>query len=167
MEFTIDRSRWRFGGTAGSDAPVLEKALGATYLENEQGYSCCLGFACRAAGAPAPAGLYDSPAALVWQKPGHRLALCEAGLVYEPPYYGASFATDSPFSAEAVVLNDNAAVATPEELEAELKALCERYGHVVTFVGAYSEAQRALLARNHACAVKAAQPALAPEENEP
>lgn len=40
-KFTVRRSKWRRGGPHYS-----EKNKGTTFLLNEEGYMCCLGFAC-------------------------------------------------------------------------------------------------------------------------
>jgi hypothetical protein len=45
IKVTIDRSKWRTGSSYDSAA-----GLGMTKLLNNEGYMCCLGFCCKAAG---------------------------------------------------------------------------------------------------------------------
>lgn len=55
LSFTVKLSKWRCGGEKGKFDPSMprnQKSLGVgdTALLNAQGFSCCLGFACRGAG---------------------------------------------------------------------------------------------------------------------
>lgn len=47
-KIVIDRAKWR----TGAKNPNVATGLGDTLLLNDQGYMCCLGFICKAAGVP-------------------------------------------------------------------------------------------------------------------
>lgn len=48
LSFTVKLSKWRCGGHSAFADNKL--GIGATFLINPEGYKCCLGFACQAAG---------------------------------------------------------------------------------------------------------------------
>jgi hypothetical protein len=115
IKVTIDRSKWRTGGIYDSAT-----GRGATKLLNNEGYMCCLGFCCKAAGCSdedimnviSPAGVY-------------RLN------------FGGSSLRDSRFDCNAMKINDSNL--TREVKEQRLLELFKDSSFEIEFTGEYTD----------------------------
>lgn len=108
----IDRSRWRTGGNWNKDLPTENlTGKGATFLRNEQGFQCCLGFVCEAEGV-AIAGNKAYPCSLHVDVPN----------LTEPYNIHGILFKDSELTGKAVKINDDPNT-TVAQKEAALKEL--------------------------------------------
>ncbi len=119
----IDRSKWRSGGFTG----INETGKGTTFLLNEEGYMCCLGFRCHQMGIPKK-DLLDKGApwelSYDWDIPD--LLDDDDERIY----------SDSDFTDEAIAINDDPSL-TPAEREKAIKNHFKKIGVTVEFTGKY------------------------------
>jgi hypothetical protein len=141
IKVVIDRSKWRTGKVS-----KHHTGLGGTNLLNDQGYMCCLGFCCKAAGvaskyllhAGAPNHVVNmlrgSPLQRVLKLRGIRALtkICNFGKDNDKVHADASTLTSF-----AVAINDNA-LTTPEEKEQDLLELFKDSVFELEFTGSYS-----------------------------
>lgn len=122
MKFTIDRSKWRCGG---SNDYRTKRGEGTVNLLNDKGFMCCLGF------VEKQLGLNDSQI-LDMDFPKHtRVAniLCEYSK-HSFTYFNSSLAS------QAARINDDGFY-TDAEREAKLIELFAQHGHEIEFTGEY------------------------------
>lgn len=120
----IDRSKWRTGGD--SDIATGE---GNTLLLNKEGYQCCLGFICEAAGVP-------REKMQGWCLPGSVDMVVE-GLTEYFDFGRHDACIDTKLANDAVGINDNG-VMSPAEKERKLLELFKDSPYELEFVGEYS-----------------------------
>lgn len=124
LTFTIDRSKWRCGG----DKAKYSKGSGSTNLLNNDGYKCCLGFACLAAGLKEKDILgFGSPRCVLWKIPE-----AESKIIHlaDNPF------TDSTFSRGAMRINDDPGL-NAQEREEQLIQLGRTMQIDISFTGEY------------------------------
>lgn len=120
----IDRSKWRTGGN--SDIATGE---GNTLLLNAEGYQCCLGFVCEAAGVP-------RKKMRGWCLPNSVNTVVE-GLTELLDVGSHDEFVDTKLADAAVGINDNG-VMPPAEKEQKLLELFKDSPYELEFVGEYS-----------------------------
>lgn len=124
----IDRAKWRIGGEG-----IHKTGEGNTALLNDEGFMCCLGFRCEQMGIPKKdllgavtpdslSELYDIPDLI--EKVGS--------------YDGYDAYDDTPFTQEAVNINDNTDL-SPEEREKAITKHFKKIGVIVEFKGRYKK----------------------------
>lgn len=121
MKFTVDRSKWRFGGGKHFDTK------GETQLLNNRGYMCCLGFCMK------QLGLDDN---LIRDKAAPANVMLKHNDFVSCGPYGTI--KNSSLSMEAMRINDNDNISGPER-ERRLIELFSEHGHEIEFVGEYPE----------------------------
>ena len=127
-KFTINRSKWRTG-TEGSN----KTGIGDTFLLNNEGFMCCLGFYSIQAGFGVTDCLNEPYARNIVRKRKDKADSFKKleMLVHEldGEYYHSAFAT------EAMGINDNKTI--PEQKEIEIKELFAKEGVEVEFYGEF------------------------------
>ena len=114
-DVVIDRGKWRCGGWKG-----LDPVLGETRLLGEEGFRCCLGFACSAR------GVADDDLAGRWMPTDTGKSI--KGLSYR--------GTDTKVSDCAVDINDDHEC-TVSDREESVKRVLSKAGFNVIFEGEY------------------------------
>ena len=122
FKFTVDLKRWRCGGNYYTEN-ILGK--GITSLLNSEGYMCCLGFACLAAGIETER-IFNKPVPM-------SLRQVIPNLTTSIPYHGATMIINTDFSSEATRINDNP-VTTSQEKMGALKELGKKHNIEIDFV---------------------------------
>jgi len=119
MEFIIDRSKWRCGGTLEHNS----KGLGKTRLLNSEGYMCCLGQVSKQLGC--------SDESLLFTETPYSINDDEIDKVRDV------LLTDNRYhnnlSLKAIDINDDNTII--KEKEVLLKELFKEHGHSITFIG--------------------------------
>lgn len=131
MDFVIDRSKWRCGGSG----PHMQ-GTGPTELLNNDGFMCCLGQVCKQLGVPESKMLnVPAPLTLVHRSYTSAESLHPLGYIVE-----AGVLAGTALTQEAMSCNDNPYDSMrPEDREQTLTELFARNGHTLTFVGSYHE----------------------------
>lgn len=131
MKFLVNRANWRCGGH-GPD----HHGHGDIYLNNEEGFMCCLGFACQSAGLDPKLFINAGSPEHIPELPGAE-KLINAGLLeswdVEPMVY-----TDTQFVLDAIEIND-AEDLSDQERETRLQALAKEFGHEFEFTGEFQD----------------------------
>ncbi len=128
FSFTVDRSKWRCGGEG-----LNKTGIGATYLLNNQGYQCCLGFACEAAGEKKESIFYKGTPEKVHNDWG---SIIKGHMLNLVTFKGHN----SEFTCDAICINDNPNLSTAER-ESQLIELGRKYNININFIGAYNDLQ--------------------------
>ncbi len=129
-EVIIDRSKWRCGGVHHNHTTRIKNAHGshATALLNQDGYKCCLGFACNQLGnipdedmlcSVSPASLYNP----FWE------GTCI-------PYLTSKTGENTLLTKEAMKINDDTGLSRASR-ETALKSIFAMAGVKLTFKGKY------------------------------
>jgi hypothetical protein len=129
----IDRSKWRTGGDN-----IPNTGIGKTRLLNEEGYMCCLGFACEQSGVPkdvllnvaSPSCLSEESEEFIHE---YDEALLNSKLLSQE---GKGFFINSDLSDDAMNINDSMSF-TRDEREREIQELFGGYGIKVEFINEY------------------------------
>lgn len=168
MKFTIDRSKWRCGGSDYS----TKRGDGATTMLNSNGYMCCLGQICTQLGVPAqhlrgtpfasypvdPQGvisqsIFDSRSRFEEDKI-ESLAAKLTALGYDTAlqlFVGQTVINaqsvhtpsyhNTSLSVKAIAIND-CITFNDEERESKLKELFKQHGLEIEFIGEYVKSNR-------------------------
>lgn len=121
FSFTVDRAKWR----CGDSGPNL-RGIGRTQLRNSDGYQCCLGFACVAAGIAESKILSKLTPVAVSTMHGKDIPhLTDDGC-------------NSEFTKMAMDINDNGEL-TDREREEELILLGKTMHIDIDFIGEYKQ----------------------------
>lgn len=130
----IDRSRWRTGGGQFAPEAFTTKNItgeGFTQLLNEEGYMCCLGFACIQSGVPKERLLHSgTPSSL-----GDYIDWKDLRLLIPHLVVGG---VNTLFSAKAMSLNDDQTIDSSERERRITKHFAE-IGTEVEFTGQYKQ----------------------------
>ncbi len=138
--FTVDRSKWRSGHVEASDYNQAS-GYGKTRLLNDEGYQCCLGFACSALKIP-KRELFDVTfPCIVFSHLNKKLTKRDLALVKAGEVGDVGF-DDSEFTNKAVAINDDMNK-TRKQREAALEQLGREYKIEIKFKGKY-ESPRSL-----------------------
>ena len=123
-KITIDRATWRCGYK--SLVPTNKNGIGETVLCNDQGFKCCLGFACQQlTGVSDETLLYKpSPEHLRMEIPGFT------------SLQGAARPLDTQLSDDAIDINDSERT-TREQKEIALTERFAQDGFTLEFTGEY------------------------------
>lgn len=122
LSFTVQLSKWRCGDYSSYSENIL--GHGETQLENNHGFMCCLGFACKAAG-------YTG--SMIGKGAPHGLKIRLDGLTHYNSSSSTADVEDTPFSLAAIKINDDT-FTTIEEKKKALKTLGERYNIHIDFI---------------------------------
>jgi len=121
----IDRATWKNG----SQSNAFYNKFGITKLENMQGFSCCLGFVCRAEGYDTKGGRYYYPSSLGVVIPGLTVKASDLLLNYK----------DTDLSTQAANINDDEKI-TNTQREYRLRKLFREHSEsrwILSFRGKY------------------------------
>ncbi len=129
----IDRARWRTGGDN-----IPNTGIGKTRLLNEEGYMCCLGFACEQSGVPKDVILDKASPSCISEESEeftheYDEALLNSRLLSQNV---KGFFINSDLSETAMNINDSISL-TIERREFEIEELFGGYGIKVEFINEY------------------------------
>lgn len=137
---TIDRAKWRCGGDAlwpTREEPKFKRGLGVTELLNEEGFMCCLGFACNQLGKVQKKHLMGIT------QPEDVSDVIEKAIPLLTSKWKESVWSDTDLSTAAIEINDDKFMA-PEQREKALSELFKSYDIEIVFKGDYHAEDAAL-----------------------
>lgn len=135
MKFTIDRSKWKCGGS-------LEnvKGKGNTHLLNSAGYMCCLGFVCNQIGFTNEQilniGMPEEIPEEVFKKVKEDNDVTPIFSITKHRGHMVYFNND--LSEKAISINDDPVIGVIER-EVKLTELFAKHGHELEFKGEYDD----------------------------
>jgi hypothetical protein len=126
--FVVDRSRWRSGRYGKYATGKLGvNGLASTFLLDENGSMCCLGFVAQQCGVPKKALLEaNAPRVLDWV---HKATTTPA-LIQSDGF------TETSLTKTAIGINDNTKI-DRKTREKRLKAVFKKHGYSIEFIGHY------------------------------
>jgi len=133
MKFTIDRSKWRAGGTGDHAC-----GKGQVYLQNRENFQCCLGQISMQLGIPEDALLYKTNPRWISNKNEQIVSI----FLKTSYNYGLNQLT-----IDAININDNIHY-TSSERETKLTELFAKNGYELEFTGEYTPYRSCLTACN-------------------
>lgn len=128
-KFTIDRSKWRCGGTDNYERECV-RGRGQVKMLNDFGFMCCLGQVSR------QCGVSDD------KQQGMRTPSCLTnvpellGLLVTPHDGDESDYQSTDLACDAMGINDDIRL-SDDEREQQLTALFTKHGYEITFIGDY------------------------------
>jgi hypothetical protein len=123
MKFIVERSKWRSGGDNGKH----QVGKGFTFLENKEGFMCCLGFCAKQLG-------YRNIVSL-GEPEDIELSSDESNAIldFHNNEHGRYY-SNSILSKKAIFINDDDEI-NQKEREKQLRELFKKHGHQIVFKG--------------------------------